>query len=204
MDASMLSLSVSILVLVAVVSLVYWLNRKFAEMNKRFSEVEGRFEGIESALIQFADTLFMTLGSEGALADVGILALRGSASSMIPDSTEYYTEEMREKLLGLLNKDPRDYTIGDTEELERIADLMEEEGFEMKRRDLVRYAWTLRYYAIVVRAVHIYPKLYNKKMGKTSPPRFPENLCGPICLQILSSIIRELLILLRNLPKGFI
>ena len=52
--ASLLSLLTSIPVLVAVISLVYWLNRKFAEMNKRFPEVDEKFKGLESTLIQFA------------------------------------------------------------------------------------------------------------------------------------------------------
>ncbi len=49
--ASLFSLLTSIPVLIAVVSLVYWLNRKFAEMNKRFPEIYEKFEGLESALI---------------------------------------------------------------------------------------------------------------------------------------------------------
>jgi len=40
----------------------------------------------------------------------------------------------------------------------------------------VRYAWTLRYYAIVVRAAHVYSKLYNRKMGRIALPRFSESL----------------------------
>ena len=44
---------------------------------------------------------------------------------MIPTpKSKYYTEEVRKKLLELLDKDPHDYTIGDTEELENIADLI--------------------------------------------------------------------------------
>jgi hypothetical protein len=171
------TLSTLIPVLTAIASLAYWLGRKFAEINeefklidRRFAEVDKRFKRLESAFIQFADTLLTVLGSKGILTDTEVFALKSAVRSMIPTpKSKYYTEEVRKKLLELLDKDPHDYTIGDTEELENIADLIEKEGFETERRDLMRYAWMLRYYAMVVRAVYIYPKL-SKCAGKLPLP----------------------------------
>jgi hypothetical protein len=59
--------------------------------------------------------------------------------------------------------------MSDIEELEDIAELIEEEGFEARRRDLTRYSWILRYYAMAVRAVYIYPRLF-KQMERAPAP----------------------------------
>lgn len=63
------------------------------------------------------------------------MALRSMTRSKVPAAkSKYYTEEVRKRLIELLDKDPREYTMGDIEELENIAELIEKEGFEAKRR----------------------------------------------------------------------
>jgi hypothetical protein len=93
--------------------------------------------------------------------------LKAGLSEKEAEDLAAYFIDVRKRLIELLDKDPREYTMGDIEELENIAELIEKEGFEAKRRDLTRYSWILRYYAMAVRAVYIYPKL-SKQMEKAS------------------------------------
>jgi len=170
MDVLLYLLSTLIPTLSAIASLAYWLGGKFAEMNSRLVEMDGRLGRLENALTQFSDVLLTILGSKGVLTGAEVMALRGMARSMAPAArSKYYTEEVRRKLIELLDKDPREYTMDDIEELEGVAELIEEEGFEAKRRDLTRYSWILRYYAMAVRAVYIYPKL-SKQMERAPAP----------------------------------
>jgi hypothetical protein len=176
MDVLLSVISTLVPTLSAIASLAYWLGRKFAEVNGRFAILDERVDKLsaglnerlgklEGAFVQFSDVLLTILGSKGVLTDTEVMALRGMARSMVPAArSKYYTEELR-RLIELLDKDPREYTMGDIEELENIAELIEKEGFEAKRRDLTRYSWILRYYAMAVRAVYIYPKL-SKQMEK--------------------------------------
>jgi len=162
-----ISVSTIISIVIAVASLAYWLGRKFTQLNdkfklidERFKLIDERFNRLENAFIQFSDILLTVLGSKGVLAETEVVALRGVARSLIPGArSKYYTEEVRRRLISILDKHPREYTMADIEELGNIADLIEKEGFETQRKDLQRYSWLLRYYAMVVRAVYIYPKL---------------------------------------------
>jgi hypothetical protein len=170
MDVLLSVISTLVPTLSAIASLAYWLGRKFAEANGRFAILDERLGRLESAFVQFSDLLLTILGSKGVLTDAEVMALRGMTRSMVPAArSKYYTEEVRRRLIELLDKDPREYTMGDIEELENIAELIEKEGFEAKRRDLTRYSWILRYYAMAVRAVYIYPKL-SKQMEKAPAP----------------------------------
>jgi hypothetical protein len=170
MDVLLSVISTLVPTLSAIASLAYWLGRKFAEVNGKFAILDERLGRLESAFVQFSDVLLTILGSKGMLTDTEVMALRGMTRSMVPAArSKYYTEEVRKKLIELLDKDPREYTMGDIEELENIAELIEKEGFEAKRRDLTRYSWILRYYAMAVRAVYIYPKL-SKQMEKAPAP----------------------------------
>ena len=169
MDVLLSVISTLVPTLSAIASPAYWLGRKFAEVNGRFAILDERLGRLESAFVQFSGVLFTILGSKGVLTDAEVMALRGMTRSMIPAAkSKYYTEEVRRRLIGLLDKDLREYTMGDIEELENIAELIEKEGFEA-RRDLTRYSWILRYYAMAVRAVYIYPKL-SKHMEKAPAP----------------------------------
>jgi DNA repair exonuclease SbcCD ATPase subunit len=144
---------------------------RLAQVERRLERVEARLDKLESAFLQFSDALLTTLGARGVLSETEVMVLKGLAKSLLPAaSSKYYTEEVRRRLLELLDRDPRDLTLGDTQEIERIAELIEQEGLERKKRDLVRYAWLLRYYAMAVRAVYIYPKLYKQQRGVLSPP----------------------------------
>ncbi|MGC9149145.1 MAG: hypothetical protein ACP5GI_06875 [Sulfolobales archaeon] len=169
-------------------ALAYWLGRKFSEIDsrfmvidERFNQVDKRFESLEtrfneinkrldvlanqidrleSAFLQFSEILVSTLETKNILSTTEALALRGVVKSLLPSpKSKYYTKEVYERLLQLLDKDPNEYTMADIEEMERIADLIEKEGYESNRRDLKQYAWKLRYYAMIAKVVFIYPKL---------------------------------------------
>jgi DNA repair exonuclease SbcCD ATPase subunit len=147
------------------------IEERLAQIERGLERVKARLDRLESAFLQFSDVLLTTLGAKGVLSETEVMALRGLARSLLPAaSSKHYTEEVRRRLLELLDRDPRDLTLGDTQDIERMAELIEQEGLERERRDLVRYAWLLRYYAMAVRAVYIYPKLYRQQRGPLPPP----------------------------------
>jgi hypothetical protein len=164
-------ISVVTSIVVSVASLAYWLGKKFSEFDGRFRLIEDRVDGrfrligdrlsrLENAFIQFNETLLAALEAKGFFTKTEALGLRGVLRALLPPSaSKYYTKEVMERLAQLLEKDPEQYTMADIEEFNRIADLIEKEGFEFDKKNLVEYAWKLRYYAIAAKVVFIYPKL---------------------------------------------
>jgi DNA repair exonuclease SbcCD ATPase subunit len=145
------------------------LETRFNEINKRLDVLANQIDRLESAFLQFSEILVSTLETKNILSTTEALALRGVIRSLLPSpKSKYYTKEVYERLLQLLDKDPNEYTMADIEEMERIADLIEKEGYESNRRDLKQYAWKLRYYAMIAKVVFIYPKL--RKAGIRSTP----------------------------------
>jgi hypothetical protein len=57
-----------------------------------------------------------------------------------PAKSKYFTEEVRQRLIEILKgvKEGR-YTATDVKELKRISELIEKEGWENNRRDLLDY-----------------------------------------------------------------
>jgi hypothetical protein len=140
--------------------MAYWLGKRLAEMDERLRRVDERVSRLEKAFTQFSDLLALLLSGKGLLTQSELLLLRGVTRALLPSpSSKYYTREVYEKLKQLLEKNPEDYTMADVEELFKAAELVEKEGFESGREDLKDYAWRLRFYAMLVRAVYIYPKI---------------------------------------------
>jgi hypothetical protein len=153
-------ISVVTSIVVSVASLAYWLGKKFSEFDGRFRLIGDRLSRLENAFIQFNETLLAALEAKGFFTKTEALGLRGVLRILLPPSaSKYYTKEVMERLVQLLEKDPEQYTMADIEEFNRIADLIEKEGFEFDKKNLVEYAWKLRYYAIAAKVVFIYPKL---------------------------------------------
>lgn len=150
------------------------IDRRFEEVNRRFGEIERRLESLEkrvsgieerigrleSSIRQFSETLISALEVKGVFSSTEAMALKNLVKALMPaPSSKYYTREVYERLKQLLDKDPNEYTMADIYEMEEIADLIEKEGQESKRRDLIDYAWKLRYFAMVAKVVFVYPKL---------------------------------------------
>ncbi len=152
---------------VSVASLAYWLGRKFALIDERFERIDERFERIERELsvfrdvfIQYNEVLLSLLEAKGVLSKGEALALKGVLSSLRPlPRSKYYTEEVARRLDELLAKDPEELTLSDLDELNRIADLIWNEGYESGRMDLREYGMKLKLYVMIVKVVFIYPKL---------------------------------------------
>jgi hypothetical protein len=64
--------------------------------------------------------------------------------------SKYYTKEVYERLVKLLDKDVKEYTMEDVEAFNEIADLIERKGIERNDKRLIDYA-----YKVVI----VYPKL---------------------------------------------
>jgi aspartate/glutamate racemase len=58
--------------------------------------------------------------------------------------SKYYTKEVYERLVKLLDKDVKEYTMEDVEAFNEIADLIEREGIERNDKRLIDYAYKLR------------------------------------------------------------
>ena len=174
--ATIIAVVVSVTTLTA--SLVYWLGKKFAEIEIRFNAIENRLEKLEESadrlderagrlenvFIQFSEVLITMLEMKNLLTQTEAMTLRSLVRTILPiPKTKYYTWEVYERLKQLLDKDPNDYTMADIEEMNQIADLIEMEGKETNRKDLIDYAWKLRFYAMIAKVVFIYPKLIKQQ-----------------------------------------
>jgi hypothetical protein len=165
-------------VIVAIATLAYWLGRKFAAIDGRFAAMEkgvrsireevrreiegvrGEIGSLRSGIYQFSEALLNTLGSKGYFSQTEVGALRGLAKALFPStSSKYYTKEVAKKLMELLDKDPKDFTLADVDELNEIADTLYKEYFATNRKDLANYAELLRFYGMAIKVVYIYPKL---------------------------------------------
>ncbi|BDR91643.1 tropomyosin [Vulcanisaeta souniana] len=140
------------------------IENRISGVENRINSLEIRIERLENAFKQFSEVLITALESKGIFTSTEALTLRSMVKTLLPvPRTKYYTWEVYERLRQLLDKDPNEYTMADIEQLNDIADLIEKEGFETKRRDLIEYAWKLRYYAMVAKVVFVYPKLRQQK-----------------------------------------
>ncbi len=154
-------------------------DERFKHVEERFRRVEERLERVEerlgslgerlgrleSAFTAFVELLLSVLQAKGALAQSEVLGVKSAVRALLPPpSSKYYTREVYERLKQLLDKDLDDYTMADISELEKIADLMEREGLEAGRRDLVDYSYKLRFLAMLIRVAVIYPKLRQAKL----------------------------------------
>ena len=147
-------------VIVSSASLGYWLGRKFAVIDSRFASIESRISNLEKAFMFFSESLLTLLQSRGVLTPSEASITRNYLRALLPVATsKYYTKEVYEKLKKLLDKNPDDLTLDETYELEDIAELMIKEGSETGNRRLIDYAYRLKFYAILVRAVCIFPKI---------------------------------------------
>lgn len=181
--AGIISSAVSIII--AIATLAYWLGRKFEAINGKFAAIDERFAaiderfaaieegiknlreemrreigGLRSGIYQFSEILLNMLGSKGVLSQTEVGVLRGLAKVLFPSSSsKYYTKEVAKKLMELLDKDPREFTLADVDELNEIADILYKEYFATNRKDLANYAEILRLYGMAIKAVYIYPKL---------------------------------------------
>ncbi|MFZ8793066.1 MAG: hypothetical protein ACO2O2_04130 [Acidilobaceae archaeon] len=166
-------------ILVSVASLAYWLGRKFTLIDERFEKVNERFEKFErefssfrDIFIQYNEILISLLEARGILSKGEVLALRGFLGSLRPQpASKYYTEEVARRLDELLAKDPEELTLADLRELDRIADLIWNEGYESGRVDLREYAMKLKLYVMMVKVVFIYPKLRERKVEGSVKPQ---------------------------------
>ncbi|MEM1523634.1 MAG: hypothetical protein QXU69_11415, partial [Thermofilaceae archaeon] len=90
-------------------------------------------------------------------------------ASLPKSSSKYYTKEVEESLKALLDKDPKEYTLEDVKELERIANLMFEEYRVTRREDLLEYQARLRGAAQVIKIVFVEPKIKGEQALNPGP-----------------------------------
>jgi polyhydroxyalkanoate synthesis regulator phasin len=118
-----------------------------AELKGRVGRLEeqlGRVEGQVGQLVRtfqiYNSTLLKVLSSKGVLTKAEAEALSSHLLYVPPAKSKYFTEEVRQRLIEILKgvKEGR-YTVADVKELKRISELIEKEGWENNRRDLLDY-----------------------------------------------------------------
>jgi polyhydroxyalkanoate synthesis regulator phasin len=123
------------------------LEERVAKLEERTSKIEeqmGRVEGHVGQLVKafqiYNSTLLKVLSSKGVLTEAEAEALSSHLLYVPPAKSKYFTEEVRQRLIEILKgvKEGR-YTVADVKELRRISELIEKEGWENNRKDLLDY-----------------------------------------------------------------
>lgn len=165
------TLAILISIASSAAGLGYWLARQFEKIARQFEkidiqfkEMERRMERLERGIFSFNELLLKVLEEKDVISRTEAISLMAALQSMIPSSrTKYYTKEVENRLRELLGKDPEKYTLEDIKELERIADIMEDEYMVSGRKELIDYAAKLRVAALVLKVVFVEPKMRKLK-----------------------------------------
>ncbi|MEM4640765.1 MAG: hypothetical protein QXQ60_05400 [Thermofilum sp.] len=147
-----------------------WLASKFEKLESRLSRLEDTVSRLENAFLSYNELLLKILEAKGVLTPAeGYALIQALKASLPKPSSKYYTKEVEERLKALLDKDPKEYTLEDVKELERIADLMFEEYRVTRRKDLLEYQARLRVAAQVIKIVFVEPKIKGEQALKPGP-----------------------------------
>ncbi|RSN73021.1 hypothetical protein [Candidatus Methanodesulfokora washburnensis] len=145
------------------------LKQDFATLKEDVRTLKSAFERLDegvrtlkTGIFGFNELLLEVLKEKDIITEIEHTSMMGALRAYIPTSTsKYYTEEVRKKLIEILNKKPSDYTMDDVYELRRIADLMIKEYCESgrKREDLLDYAGQLYVASLMIKVLYVKPKL---------------------------------------------
>ena len=116
------------------------LEEHFKGLKEQVGRVEGHVGQLVKAFQIYNSTLLKVLSSKGVLTETEAEALSSHLLYVPPAKSKYFTEEVRQRLIEILKgvKEGR-YTATDVKELRRISELIEKEGWENNRRDLLDY-----------------------------------------------------------------
>ncbi|MEZ0318598.1 MAG: DUF2730 family protein [Pyrobaculum sp.] len=117
-------------------------------------EMKREFMSFTKAVVDFQETFIEFLEVKGVVSRSEAVLLKGRLSQLTPTAkSKYYTPEVRERLLAILNKDIDDFTWQDVEELDRISELILKEYYETGREDLLSYYPKLRMFIAMMRGI---------------------------------------------------
>jgi polyhydroxyalkanoate synthesis regulator phasin len=116
------------------------LKGRVGRLEEQLRRVEGQVGQLVKAFQIYNSTLLKVLSSKGVLTETEAEALSSHLLYVPPAKSKYFTEEVRQRLIEILKgvKEGR-YTAADVKELKRISELIEKEGWENNRRDLLDY-----------------------------------------------------------------
>ena len=150
-------------VVLTIVVLYLMLTRRIDRLEYRMERLEESISRGFKQLVNFNDVLITLLQGRELLTDSEVVILRTYPHDITPQvHTKYYTEEVRKRLLELLNKPLDEYTWDDIFELEN--DLMFKEGCKLNRDDLVDYSGKLRAFIAILKGTLL-------RKGKLPKPR---------------------------------
>jgi len=141
------------------------LSSEIRSLKVEVADLKFRVASVERALQGFGETLVEFLAAKGVMSEPEKVTLRGFLAAALPPArSKYYTEEVRRRLLELLEKD--DVTAEDVRELDQISDLIYKEYLETGREDLIKYYYKLRaYIALLAGLLRSKAKLEGGKQG---------------------------------------
>jgi chromosome segregation ATPase len=142
----------------------------FSELKNAVRRLGESMDVLKSGISGFNEILLQVLKEKDIVTEVEHRLLVGALRAYIPlPTSKYYTEEVRKKLIEILNKNPDDYTMDDVYELRNIADLMIKEYHESgeKRKDLLDYAGQLYMASLMIKVLFVKPKIL--KAGIKAP-----------------------------------
>ena len=116
------------------------LKGRVGRLEEQLGRVEGQVGQLVKAFQIYNSTLLKVLSSKGVLTEAEAEALSSHLLYVPPAKSKYFTEEVRQRLIEILKgvKEGR-YTVAEVKEHRRISELIEKEGWENNRRDLLDY-----------------------------------------------------------------
>ncbi|WP_258870705.1 DUF2046 domain-containing protein [Pyrobaculum aerophilum] len=133
----------------------------FAELRNRVDLIGARLNAVRRdvrslgrGFYTYQTALIDFLASKGVVNEPEAVLLKGSLKAVVPRAqSKYYTEEVRRRLIALLDKEIKDYTWDDVAELEKIAEAIYNEYIETGREDLLDYYPKLMTFIAIIRGL---------------------------------------------------
>ena len=169
------------LVAIAVTVLYYTLDKKIESLDRKIESIKADLErkievlgreikDVKDAFYSYENTLIDFLAVKGVVAESQAVLLRGALRSLVPlAKSKYYTEEVRKRLIELLDKEIGDYTWSDIDELEKIAEAIRKEAWETGREDLRKYYPLLMMYTAMLRGILRRREIEKRRSDREKP-----------------------------------
>ena len=146
------------------------LSREIEGVRGGLERVRERVEEAVNAFYSYENTLIDFLAVKGVVAESEAVLLRGALRSLVPlAKSKYYTEEVRKRLIELLDKEIGDYTWSDIDELEKIAEAIRKEAWETGREDLRKYYPLLMMYTAMLRGILRRREIEKRRSDREKP-----------------------------------
>ena len=144
----------SIPAIITVIIIYFLLSNKITNLERRVERLENRFSEISRGLLNYNIAIIDLLSSKGIVTRDEVLILKKFISTILTSSSgKYFTSEARAKLKKIIDKNLEDYTWEDLYEIEKIAELIRKEFYEVGDEKLIDLYWKLMMFIAMVRGL---------------------------------------------------